>query len=189
MQALEHTSKLSTTMMALSAYSLDITFRSLLPAGSPSWSVLFQQRGFYSASWDWTFPCVWGYPHSNCYTLWALRPRPDQLMVWTASSLVSVCGICCLQTKTHRSPHHHTQFSCSLWKLKPSCYMLLSSAISLCFCPQLIMNSDSLITVKCWQSWGVKDYWVKFPNLHVGERQQDNGLCSQCASNWKLKEV
>lgn len=70
----------SSTMMALSAYSLDITFRSLLPAGSPSWSVLFQQRGFYSASWDWTFPCVWGYPHSNCYTLWALRAQAGWCM-------------------------------------------------------------------------------------------------------------
>ena len=40
-----------------------------------TWSVLFQPRGLYPAPWDWTFPCVWGYPHSNCYAWWALRVR------------------------------------------------------------------------------------------------------------------
>lgn len=38
-----------------------------------TWSVLFQPKGLYSASWDWTFPRVWGYSHFHCYALWALR--------------------------------------------------------------------------------------------------------------------
>lgn len=68
--------------------------------------------------------------------------------------------------------------------------MLLSPAFSLCFCLKLIMNSDTLITVKCFQSLEVIDYWVKFENLCLVERQRDNGFCSQSdgASNCKLKE-
>lgn len=53
------------------------------------------------------------------------------------------------------------------------------------------MNSDSLITVKCCQSQGVRGCSGESENLCVQERQLDNVLCSECAeaSNCKLKKV
>lgn len=55
-----------------------------------------------------------------------------------------------------------------------------------------MVNSDSLITVKYRQSHKVRGRrGEKFEELCVGERQRDNGLCSQCAeaSNCELKKV
>ncbi len=48
MQTLEHTSKLSATMMALSAHSLDITFRSLPSAGTPQRDLFCSRQGDYT---------------------------------------------------------------------------------------------------------------------------------------------
>lgn len=48
MQTLEHTSKLSTTTMALSAHSLDITFRSLLSACAPQRDLFCSSQGDYT---------------------------------------------------------------------------------------------------------------------------------------------
>lgn len=48
MQTLEHTSKLSTTAMARSAHSLDITFRSLLSAGTLQRDLFCSSPGDYT---------------------------------------------------------------------------------------------------------------------------------------------
>lgn len=48
MHTLEHTSKLSTTMLARSAHSLDITFRSLLSAGTLQPDLFCSSQGDYT---------------------------------------------------------------------------------------------------------------------------------------------
>ena len=104
----EYTSKLSTTMMAFSAHSLNITFRSLLSTRTPHLDLFYCSQGDQHLGIG-PFPvCVWGCLHSNCNVLWARRvqahecvssgwahwPRPNQLMKWTSASLVSdLCRI------------------------------------------------------------------------------------------------
>lgn len=192
-------------MMALSAHSLDVTFRSLLSASAPHCDL------FCSSQRDYTQHLGIG-PFPVCevihiatvmhYGLWESR-LSSVCVLWLGSltQTTPVNGLYCsfsslrlvwYSLSTHRNPQgvlitsHNLVVLSRSWSLHATCYFLL---LSLCFCPQLIMNPDFLITVKCCQSWEVRDYWVKFENLCVGERQRDNGLCSQYAeaSNCKLK--
>lgn len=145
---LERTSKPRRTVLALAApffghHLQKFTRRRYL---SP-WSVLFQPRGLSPATWDWTFPWVWGYPHSHCFAesgllvvcvpwLGALTPATSlNGLDWCVSAFRLVWDL----LPTHRilpglliTVHN---LACAPWKLEPSRYMLLSSAVSLCFSP------------------------------------------------------
>lgn len=112
-----------------------------------------------------------------------------------ASLLLVLCvGFAAHAPNPSGTSHHCTQFSlCSLEAGALALHAFLLRRLSLFFAPEFVVNSDSLITVKYRQSQkserppGKK----KFEELCVGERQRDNGLCSQCAeaSNCELKKV
>lgn len=194
-------------MMALSAHSLDVTFRSLLSASTPHCDLFCSSQGDYTQHLGiGPFPVceviliatvmhygLWESMLASVCVLWLgslTQTRPVNGPYCSFSSFRLVW----YSLPTHHNPQGVLITSRNLavlsrsWSLHATYYFLL---LSLCFCLQLILNSDFLITVKCCQNWEVRDYWVKFENLCVGKRQRDNGLCSQCAeaSNCKLKKV
>lgn len=144
MQTLEHTSKLSANMMALSAHSLDITFRSLLSAGTP------QRDLFCSSQGDYTQHLGIG-PFPVCevihiQTVMHYEPWESRLtsvcVLWLGSLTQArpVNGLDCSFSSfrlvwdslpTHHNPQgvlitsHNLAVLCRSWSLHATCYFLL----------------------------------------------------------------
>lgn len=155
---LERTSKLWATSLAPSARFFWASPSEVYDVLRPStWFVLFQPWGLDRATWDSSLSlcvrlftlrllCIMSSASpASVFCGWTHWPRPDQLMGRISASPVSdLCGNCCRYTTGHRGSSSPPSIY-----LSSSCGMLLCSAGLLCFCPQFIVNSDSLITVKC----------------------------------------
>lgn len=149
MQTLEYTSKLSTTMMALSAHSLDITFRSLLSPSTPQHDLFCSSQGDYTQHLGiGPFPVceVIHIPTVMYYELWE-SGLTNICVLWLGSLTQArpVNGLDCSFSRfrlvwdsllTHLNPQgvlttsHNLAVLSRSWSLHATCYFLL---LFLCF--------------------------------------------------------